>query len=250
MRKILFIILIILLLIASGFLIIKGYHIGSFEVLGVQAIKEEDNAINEKNSNLSNLVSVTYPNSLSELDTKAKTLTSTKQEYEDKSALVTDSGAYMQTEKYEIEFLWTKLGNYAKDENVVIKIDVVNSTTTSGLYDLNFTVAGEYADVTDFIYDIENDSKLGFKIEDFHMSANGSGVQGTFACKEIDINIESIDNSAPAIDENTTGTDNTTGNTTNTTTDDTTGNTTNTTDTTNATSNSTTTTDNTTQVAE
>lgn len=195
MRKILFIILIILLLIGAGSIIANGFELGDFQVWGVKAIIAQNENIDQENEELSNLVSVTYPSSLAQLDTSSETLTSTKKEYEDKAILVSNSKYYMQTEKYEIEYLWTKLGNYAKDENVQIKIDVVNSST-SGLYDLKFTIAGEYVDVTEFIYDIENDSKLGFKIEDFHMSSTEGGVQGTFACKEISINIEAVENDA------------------------------------------------------
>ena len=121
----------------------------------------------------------------------------TKKEYEDKAVLVSNSKKYLQTEKYEIEFLWTKLGNYAQDENVEIRIDVVNSSA-EGLYDLNFAIAGKYAKVADFLYDLENDSKLGFKVEDFHMNAVENGVQGTFSCKEIGLNIEQIE----AVQEN------------------------------------------------
>ena len=215
MRKILFIILIILLIVMSGFIIAKGFEIGKLDIWGVKSIIAKNDSIDQKNSELSNLVSVTYPETLSELNTSAETLTTTKKEYENKAVLVSDSSYYMQTEKYEIEFLWTKLGNYAKDRKVQIKIDVTNSTT-SGLYDLNFTVAGKYSNVTDFIYDIENDSKLGFKIEDFHMSATEGGVQGTFSCKEIDIKIDKIEVNQQNTDENTENTDNTT-DTTNTT---------------------------------
>lgn len=192
MRKILLIVLIVLLLVGAGFTIANGFELVNFQIWGIKGITAQNENIDNKNEELSSLISVTYPATLAELKTSSETLTSTKKEYEDKAILVSNSKYYMQTEKYEIEFLWTKLGIYAKDNNVQIKIDVVNSST-SGLYDLNFTIAGKYTDVTDFIYDIENDSKLGFKIEDFHMSANGEGVQGAFSCKEININIETID---------------------------------------------------------
>lgn len=216
MRKILLSLLIVLLLVGAGLTIANGFGLGNFKIWGVRTIIAENENIDNKNNELSNLVSVTYPQTLADLETKSKTLADTKKDYEEKAVLVSNNRYYMQTEKYEIEFLWTKLGNYAQDNNVQIKIDVVNSTT-EGLYDLNFTIAGEYLKVADFMYDLENDSKLGFKVEDFHMSAieetsseekseekseetgekKIKGVQGRFSCKEISINIE-------AIEENTT----------------------------------------------
>jgi len=200
MRKILFIILIILLLVGAGLIIANGMEIGNFEIWGVKSITAQNETIDRKNLELSNLVSITYPSSLSELSNTSETLTTTKEEYENKAILVSNSKYYMQTEKYEIEYLWTKLGNYAKDNKVQIKIDVLNSSA-EGLYDLNFSIAGEYVNVTQFIYDVENDSKLGFKIEDFHMSSVEGGVQGNFACKEIGINIENIDGNLEEVQE-------------------------------------------------
>ena len=218
MRKILFILLIILLLILSGILIVKGWNIGNITVWGVNAIKEENNTIDNKNAQLKNLVKTTYTDAVSQLDISADTLTSTKKEYEDQAALVPNSKSYMQTEKYEIEFLFTKLDNHAQDKHVDMRMEVVNSAT-SGLYDIKFTVVGKYADVTDFIYSIEDDTKLGFKIEEFHMNAVEGGVQGTFTCKEIGINIESIEEQHV---QEETNEENQTSNETNTNTDNTT----------------------------
>lgn len=200
MRKILFIILIALLAVGAGFIISDGLELGDFQVWGIKDIIAQDENIDNKNAELSNLVSVSYPNTLQNLESSSQTLASTKKDYEDKSILVSNNRYYMQTEKYEIEYLWTKLGNYAKDNSVEIKIDVVSSGTEK-LYDLKFTIAGTYVDVTDFIYDIENDSKLGFKIEDFHMAANGEGVQGSFTCKEISIKLESVGESIDQTEE-------------------------------------------------
>ena len=99
-----------------------------------------------------------------------------------------------QIQEYKVETLWVKLGTYATTEGTILQMDIKGSSTGgNGRYDLNFTVAGKYVGVTDFIYDIENDSKLGFKIEDFHMVSAEGGVQGTFSCKEIGINIENIE---------------------------------------------------------
>ena len=88
---------------------------------------------------------------------------------------------------YEIEYLWTKIGNHAKSEGAVIKIDVAKGTnTTKNTYNLEFTVNGTYIAITDFISDIENDSSLGFKIEEFEMSpGDGTNLKATFVCKDI-----------------------------------------------------------------
>ena len=226
MRKIIFSIIIVILLVAGGFLIAKGVNIGNITVWGVKSIKEKNATIDQKNQQLSTLATAYYESALSGLNTSKTSLETTKKSYEDKAILAKDN-SYLQTEKYEIEFLWTKVGNYAKDRKVELKFDVANSST-KGLYDLKFTIAGKYTKVADYIYDIENDSKLGFKIEDFHMVSAGEGVQATFTCKEVNINIESAESNSSSSTEND-------GTTSNTTTNNTTGSNTNATNTTNTT---------------
>ena len=160
-------------------------------------------------------------------------------------AVSTDSevqeAAQLQT--YEIEYLWAKIGNHATSEGATIKMDVTKGTnTTSNTYNLKFTVTGSYISITDFISDIENDSSLGFKIEEFKMlPGNGSDLEATFVCKDITIkdlsqatitqnndtnNANDVNNTNSANDTNATNTANNT-NTSNT------ANSTNTTNTTN-----------------
>ena len=263
MRKILFILALIILLIFTGVVIYKGTNFGRFKVWGITQIIEKNDEIDSENAQLSNLVSVTYPSTLTKLSNSSEKLQQTKKEYEEQSVMLSDSNYYMQTEKYKLDFLWTRIGNHAKDNKVEIKIDVTNGTA-NGIYNLNFTVVGKYANTTSFIYAIEGDSRLGFKIENFSMkqSTKGTGVlnsdgqtvynynnvECTFVCKEIKIDIKSLDGQDGKKDEtnttNTTNAENTTntvGNTTNTTNNNTNttntqnaGNTTNTTNTTGA----------------
>ena len=191
MRKILIIIVDILVLVGVCKIAISGIEIGNLEILGFKGIQDFDESIENKRGLLASLVSGKYQNAESTLNQTAKTLENTRDEYESATLLTASTGnSYItQSEKYEIEFLWTKLGNYAKDENIEIKINVTENTEYAA-YDLNFTATGSYVGVTDFIYDIENDSKLGFKIENFAMVSDVAGVQATFKCTGININID------------------------------------------------------------
>ena len=221
MRKILISILVCLLLIGSAFFMVNG--ISKLNIKGIKAIDEKNSQINQKISDLSNAITVTYANTESNLNRAANTLQNSKTEYENQAALSdTQNPSYVsQLEAYDIDYLWTKLGNYARNENVVIKIEVVSTGTSKNLYTLNFTVTGNYVNITDFIYDIENDSKLGFKIDEFKMGDAGDNkLMSTFVCKEIPINVGTIDkqvnNDTNNTQKNTNGTENTnsTGNST------------------------------------
>ena len=258
MRKIVFIVLTVIMCIVMGVVAVNG--IGFANVLGIKQIKEENQKIKGNNDELSNLIDVKYPNAVQSLEDAEKQLKTAKEEYESQIALNADSGTgYLATtEKYEIEFLWTRIGNHALDNDVDIKIDLTNSST-SGLYKLNFEVTGSYVGITDFIYSIENDSKLGFKIDNFAATANATtttadtenkvaAVKATFSCDEVGINVQSIESQTSTSSDTTTNTTaetnntNTTNsmNTTNTTNNTNTGNTTNNTNTTSNTTNSTT----------
>ena len=187
------------------------------------------------------MVEKTYAQTISEVNSNAKKLKEEKQNYQDMTAISSDgeTQAVNQIEKYEIETLWVKLGNHATSEGVVMKMDVTSgSSGAQDSYNLNFTVTGGYVQIEDFISSIENDSTLGFKIEEFKMAPSGNDLQATFVCKDIPIKQVS---STTTVTQNTTTDGNNTANTNtagNNTTDN---NTANNTNTTNNTTNNTTT---------
>ncbi len=197
MRKILLILIALTLLLISGLIIYKGANIGDFEIWGIKQIAEENEKIETANNNLTTLVDVRFPEAVKKLNTSGETMQETKKQYEEQAVLVSNSKYYMQTEKYKLEFLWTRIGNYAKDNKVTPKMEVTTGST-KGVYNLIITAVGKYQKVANFIYAIENDSRLGFKIEDFSMTQyntdeNTNLVQGKFTCKEIKIDIKSVD---------------------------------------------------------
>ena len=227
MKKLLISILIALLLILSIFIAINGLDVGKIEVLGIRGINQKNSELDQKIQQATQLSTIDYQKAVDEVEENSKKLTEEKKNYEDMALLNTDSEgqATAQLQKYEVEALWVKLGNHATSEGATMKMDIVKGSSTSeNMYDLNFTVNGSYISIIDFISDIENDSTLGFKIENFHMSGSGDSLQATFVCKEISI----IDVNESQVD---TGTNN--NNTTNSTT-----NSTNNTNSTNTTSNS------------
>jgi hypothetical protein len=165
------------------------------------------------------LTSVTYPEKLSALNASAKELTRRKQEYEEKVAYSSEDDVQKanQFEEYEIEFLWAKLGNYATKHGIKIKLDI-NPSSTNQLSDMHFTLTGKYIPITDFVRSVEEDAKLGFKIEDFKLvpGENSQILQAEFNVKEVKINIDQMgsiqietNNGQPNTVENNTNTNNT-----------------------------------------
>ena len=102
-----------------------------------------------------------------------------------------------QTEMYDIEVLWTRIGNHATSNGVITKMELVSSSNnTPNANDLKFTATGNYIAITDFIRDIEEDVKLGFTIEEFELvpqtEGDGSILQATFRVRDVFLNSETI----------------------------------------------------------
>lgn len=215
MKKLLILILIALLVALTMFVGIKGVTIGSIEILGIKGIQEKNSELDEKIQQAGKLAEKTYSQAVSEVEVNAKKLKEEKQNYEDMTTISTDGEvqASNQIEKYEIEALWVKLGKHATTEGVVMKMDVKpGSSGAQGVYNLNFTAIGGYVQIEEFISSIENDSTLGFKIEEFKMVPSGNDLQATFVCKDIPIK----EVSAFTTQTEPQSTSNTTGSTTNT----------------------------------
>lgn len=220
MKKLLILILIALLLTLTMFLVIQGINIGNFEILGVKGIQEKNNNLDAKIQQAAKLVEKDYKQAVSNVQTDAKKLKEEKQNYEDMTTLADGQEQVAnQIEKYEIETLWVRLGNHATSEGVVMQMDVIKgSSSAQDVYNLRFTATGSYISITDFISAIENDSTLGFKIEEFKMNPSSSGedLQATFVCKDISIKdvssttVNTSSNQEIDSNTNTTNKDNTT----------------------------------------
>ena len=171
MKKVLISILIVLIVILTFFVVFKNINIGEWKSKNINDIKNLNSELEQKINNAKQLNNQDYPNEVNKLDDSMEKLKIVKKKYQNKMEYVSgnvDLGG-VSIKNYKIERLWIALENYAKNENVELKLEVVDAAS-KGLYDLNITVAGEYIGITDFIYDIEKDETLGFKILNFKLT--------------------------------------------------------------------------------
>lgn len=231
-RKILMGVLTVLLAVLTYFVIANGVSIGSFKALGLKGLKEEDTQIQSKIETASSLTSSQYPSKISELNQNTKNLLSKKEEYTDLTTYSTEDQiqAANELQEYEVEYLWAEVGKYATKEGIKIKMDISNSTSANQsadgrkLYDLNFTAEGAYVGISLFLADLEDDSFLDFKIENFALTKGESteNLKATFVVKDIPIKLDNLSANTSSDSDTTGSVNNTTNNTSNTT-----GNTTN-----------------------
>ena len=187
MRKILIGILTILLIVMAVLVITKGLTIGNFKILSVKQIIEGNDKLTAEISETEKLIRSNYPTELETLDSTVSSLLAAKEEYQDLADVSTKSEINKATtvETYTVEFLWTRLGRHATAEGVYLSYTPTNNS-------IKFTVSGDYIPILSFVSAIENDSKLGFRIENFKLIPGGNNLQATFETININIKTEGV----------------------------------------------------------
>lgn len=207
MKDILITVISILLTVLIIVCMVKGMSVGQFRILSIREIKENSLKLDTDIEELNNLRNVVYKKKLDELGNLTKELTKAKQDYLDLASISTDAeikDANLE-QSYAMEFLWNKIGNYATREGIGLTWNVV-STGIGNKYTLNFTISGSYLGIINYIYALENDAELAFKIENFKIAGGGSvqssnnntsnqdnfGVTATFKVTNVGIKEETI----------------------------------------------------------
>ncbi len=168
MKKLLLLILIVLLCTAAYMLAFKNIEIGTLKTTNLEELEALDKELRSDIDKARELNETTYATKINELNSSIKRLTTSKETYAAKiNSLSEDVDlGIVAIKKYKIEYLWTKLENYAKDNGVWIKLDLLENGGED-VYDLDITLKGSYIDITEVIFDIEKDDTLDFTVEEF-----------------------------------------------------------------------------------
>lgn len=195
MRKFLLIILTILIFVLTFFFVRDGLELGNFKVLGVYDIKSHGEELDGKIAEATELTTVKIKEENEELEQSLLELNTQKQKYEKILSQTSkkDLEEALKKEQYEIEKLWIAVGNYANEHSVVVNMQITNGASgIAGVKDLNFTVNGSYVGITEFVYDLEDDNQLAFKIDGFKLipDKEKENLKATFSVKDIYINLD------------------------------------------------------------
>ncbi len=205
MRKILISTLILLLIVMACLIIFKGISIGNFNILSVKQISNENEKLTDEILQTELLMYTTFKSKTDELNKNLSNLLTAKEEYLDLVNISSEKeiSKASQQEIYTVEFLWTRLGRHATDKGVILKYDIASGTTgEEDVKNILFTVTGNYIPIIDFISAIEDDSELGFSIENFKMVPNGDVRQATFVTKNVRIKSEKTTNTINSTNNN------------------------------------------------
>ena len=212
--------LILLIVVLSGGL----SSLGIVSLTGIGAKRNE--LVTAENNYTSKKAS--YDSSFENIETAEKNYDAQKKKYDSISDETVDVIKKSATnENYSIEYMWIKLGNYAKKDNLSIVIvepgndssDTSSSTTASTITSdtvsldntttketpvattkssettqtstgepLKIKVEGSYLNIADFIFALESDSELKFRIDNISMEyVSGTTISTTFEVKNVTI---------------------------------------------------------------
>ena len=229
MRKLLLYLLVIILLVFSVVIVVRGVQTSSFSIESYSAISQKNDELDSLIKEANNQKEINFNKQKLSLESAYKLLQSEKESYQQLLNIGVDKNGIplSKIQEYEIEKIWITLGEYAEKEGVDLKLDISVNNSVAKTYNLNFTVNGTYSSIEDFLRDIQGDKTLVFKIDEFKLVSGGSLSAGvgtsesenttsddiltaTFVCKDIKLNI--VENTET--NNSTENTNSTTGSTT------------------------------------
>lgn len=195
MKKILISVLIVLLGVLAYFAIFQGINIGKINILSVEQIINKNDELDNKIAKVNTLIKKDYPAKKENLSQEVSTLLDKKEEYFDLAKISTEGEIKEANteETYLLEYLWVRVGTHARTKGV--NIEMVFSEGDTGeqnMQNLAFTVKGQYVGILEFLYEIEDDSELYFKIENFKMfpTEGDANLTATFNVRNIRVQHE------------------------------------------------------------
>lgn len=186
MKKILLSVVIVLLLVLGIATIVKGIQIGDFRINSIKEIGENSKTLDGKVQEVNTLIDVQYPSKQEELKTAVRKMQQAKEDYLNEISYTSNEelASTLEIKNFDIERIWAKVGNYATDQGVNISLSLSQKSTT-GARNMHFTVTGTYVAQTNFLYAIEDDPELNYRIYNYKLSPKeGNILEATFAIKE------------------------------------------------------------------
>ena len=189
-RKILLLALVVVLAIGLYSSFAHGVNVSlfgfNFNTKSYSSIIKESQTLVDQRATLERLNTKDFESEKSKLKSSESRFNSAKQAYDDvaNNASVEEIRKANQEEKYLLDYLWIKIGTYANDSDIKVKIEPDHEKKL-----INFNVSGQYIAVINFIYDLENDSELKFNVDNIVMQGGSSSAvtKASFVVKNVDV---------------------------------------------------------------
>ena len=155
----------------------------TYKAPSYENIKSQKETLDSDVRKLERLNTTEISNATASVEGEIKNYETKKQEYDmlALSASRSDIAEANKEEKYLLDYLWIKVGNYAADNDVKFKM-TPNAEDSS----LTFDITGSYISVINFIYDLQNDRDLNFVIDGVVVQG-GQTVKANFRVENVDV---------------------------------------------------------------
>ena len=177
--------------------------------------------LEKKQKEANKLVDEEYPDEVESLEEAIKKLKIVKQKYDSKNVNNATGNALgtLEVNTYKIHYLWTRIGNYRKDRGIQSLTLDLETTGNQDIYNLKFTLIGNYSNIIQFLYDIEDDEELNFEPQDFVLTSDiegtnysglttqtnsmlGLGTSSIFSTKNTNTNVSNTNNTNSTSNKN------------------------------------------------
>lgn len=172
----------ILLIAGLTYVTLQTVSLGSIKALSIEDMKAKDTELKVAMAELE-VAKVQYNAANTSLDVAKQAYETAKQAYnnvsEEKINTIKEA---TKEEHYYIDWLWIVLGGYADNNGLVLTvIDPRNGSEASAKGTIKIKLVGRYSDITDFVFEVENDNDLKFKLDNMVMEYSGDNkVSATF----------------------------------------------------------------------
>lgn len=174
--------MLILLIVATTWISIETLEIGNISFLSISAMQEKKADLELETANLV-IEKAAYDVAKGNLQDAQNSYKTARDEYN--SISEQDINYVKEATKedhYYVEWLWIVLGEYALDNNLSLNvIDPRKGSEDSNQGTLQIKLQGRYQDVANFVFEVENDAELKFKLDNMSMTyASDNKINATF----------------------------------------------------------------------
>ncbi len=172
----------ILLIVGITYVSLKTVSLGNVKALSIEDMKAKDMELKAATAELE-VAKIQFDAANNNLEEAKKSYNTAKDAYnsvsEDKINTIKEA---TKEEHYYIDWLWIVLGGYADNNNLALTvIDPRQGSEASAKGTIKIKLVGRYSDITDFVFEVENDNDLKFKLDNMVMEySENNKVSATF----------------------------------------------------------------------
>ena len=172
----------ILLIVGITYVSLKTVRLGNVKALSIEDMKAKDMELIAATAELE-VAKIQFDAANNNLEEAKKSYNTAKDAYnsvsEDKINTIKEA---TKEEHYYIDWLWIVLGGYADNNNLALTVIYPRQgSEASAKGTIKIKLVGRYSDITDFVFEVENDNDLKFKLDNMVMEySENNKVSATF----------------------------------------------------------------------